>query len=227
MAAPFSGQNRHVREQLFPSCSPIFPDCFKYADVFSHCFRLEQLSAKIRNPHREPMKKARISMNRLVSIVDKLTVVRARDMSKYGIHRQTLKRAVNRGLLTKIDRGLYTRRELSPDFERQVLLACERVPHGVVCSNPRSGSTAFFRQLWSDLDGHRPQSEKAGRQQSAIALRPVFRQCFTQGVVNKRELMAYPFASTAWPKRLPTALSTDWHAPCDSSAARRYRSRKM
>src|SRR5260370_11705208 len=79
------------------------------------------------------MKKTRISMNRLVSIVDNLTVVRARDMLKYGIHRQTLKRAVDRGLLAKIDRGLYTRRELSPDFECQVLLACERVPHGVVC----------------------------------------------------------------------------------------------
>jgi predicted transcriptional regulator of viral defense system len=72
-------------------------------------------------------------MNRLVSIVDKLTVVRAKEMLKYGIHRQTLKSAVDRGLLAKIDRGLYTRRELSPDFERQVLLACERVPHGVVC----------------------------------------------------------------------------------------------
>src|SRR5258705_10714905 len=79
------------------------------------------------------MKKTRISMNRLVSIVDNLTVVRARDMSKYGIHRQTLKRAVNRGLLAKIDRGLYMCKELSPDFERQVLLACKRVPHGVVC----------------------------------------------------------------------------------------------
>jgi predicted transcriptional regulator of viral defense system len=33
----------------------------------------------------------------------------------------------------KIGRGLYVRRDFLADFERQIVLACKRVPHGVVC----------------------------------------------------------------------------------------------
>jgi predicted transcriptional regulator of viral defense system len=114
-------------------------------------------------------------MNRLVSIVGKLTVVRARGMSKYGIHRQTLKRVVNRGLLTKIDRGLYTRRDLSPDCKRQVLLACERVRHSVVCLD----SSLRFRgilptssgPIWMAID------RKARKPVVDSPLRPVFGPC--------------------------------------------------
>jgi len=33
----------------------------------------------------------------------------------------------------KIGRGIYTRKDLVIDIERQILLAMKRVPHGVVC----------------------------------------------------------------------------------------------
>jgi predicted transcriptional regulator of viral defense system len=33
----------------------------------------------------------------------------------------------------KIGRGIYTRKDLAMDIERQILLATRRVPHGVVC----------------------------------------------------------------------------------------------
>ena len=33
----------------------------------------------------------------------------------------------------KIGRGLYARKDFSADFERQIMLACKRVPNGIVC----------------------------------------------------------------------------------------------
>jgi hypothetical protein len=72
-------------------------------------------------------------MKRLVSIVEKKTVVRARDLYRSGIHPGTLSRALQHGLVLKIGRGLYARKDFSADFARQIVLACKRVPHGIVC----------------------------------------------------------------------------------------------
>ncbi len=72
-------------------------------------------------------------MKRLVSILNKRTVVRARELYRSGIHPQELSRAVDRGLLLKIGRGLYARADYPADFERQIVLACKRVPAGVIC----------------------------------------------------------------------------------------------
>src|SRR6266851_3416258 len=87
--------------------------------------------------------RARVSITSLVSIVEKKTVVRARDLYRSGIHPETLSRALQRGLLLKIGRGLYARKDFSADFERQIVLACKRVPNGIVCLSPQSGSTTF------------------------------------------------------------------------------------
>jgi predicted transcriptional regulator of viral defense system len=72
-------------------------------------------------------------MKRLVSIVNKRTVVRAKELYRSGIHPQELSRALKRGLLLRIGRGLYVCRDFGADFERQIVLACKRVPNGVVC----------------------------------------------------------------------------------------------
>ena len=74
-----------------------------------------------------------MSMRSLVSIVEKRTVVRARDLYRSGIHPETLSRALRRRLFLKIGRGLYARKDFSADFERQIMLACKRVPNGIVC----------------------------------------------------------------------------------------------
>lgn len=72
-------------------------------------------------------------MKRLVSILDKQTVVRASELYRSGIHPQELSRAIQRGLLSKIGRGLYVCKDFRADLERQIVLACKRVPNGVVC----------------------------------------------------------------------------------------------
>ena len=59
--------------------------------------------------------------------------MRARDLYRSGIHPEALSRALRRGLFLKIGRGLYARKDFSADFERQIMLACKRVPDGIVC----------------------------------------------------------------------------------------------
>ena len=77
--------------------------------------------------------RARVSMRSLLSIVEKRTVVRARDLYRSGIHPEALSRALRRGLFLKSGRGLYARKDFSASLERQIMLACKRVPNGIVC----------------------------------------------------------------------------------------------
>jgi predicted transcriptional regulator of viral defense system len=79
------------------------------------------------------MKSKQSATKRLVSIIQELPIVRARDLSDHGIHPEVLQRAAHRGLIVKIGRGIYTRKDLAMDIERQILLAMKRVPLGVVC----------------------------------------------------------------------------------------------
>jgi predicted transcriptional regulator of viral defense system len=72
-------------------------------------------------------------MERLVSIVENRAVVRASELYPFGVHPHDLSKAARRGLLVKIGRGLYTRRDFPSNFEHQVALACLRIPHGIVC----------------------------------------------------------------------------------------------
>ncbi len=118
--------------QLFPNHFPLFPNI----PTFPHITYLWNTSTEngcyvqvIAN-----MTRTRVSMkNRLLSIVEKRTVVRARDLYRSGIHPEALSRALRRGLFLKIGRGLYARKDFSADFERQIMLACKRVPNGIVC----------------------------------------------------------------------------------------------
>lgn len=60
-------------------------------------------------------------------------VIRASDLKKHRIHHEMLRRAINHRLLTRVDRGLYASTNSPDDLEQQIILACKRVPHGVVC----------------------------------------------------------------------------------------------
>lgn len=79
------------------------------------------------------MKKRQSPASTLVSIVQGASIVRPRDLAKYRVHPEVLKRAAQSGLIVKVGRGIYTRKDFAMDIERQILLAVKRVPHGVVC----------------------------------------------------------------------------------------------
>jgi predicted transcriptional regulator of viral defense system len=127
------------------------------------------------------------SIDRMLSIAEKQALVRSRDFSRFGIHRQTLKRAVHRGLLVKIDRGLYACKDFAGDYQGRLMAACKRVPHGVVCLE---SALRFHRVL---PRGSAPICMAIDRK----ARKPVINglqlrfvrfsgQALTQGVVNMR-----------------------------------------
>jgi hypothetical protein len=66
-----------------------------------------------------PLATTRLSMKRLVSIVEKRAVVRARELYPFGVHPHDLSKAASQGLLVKIGRGLYTRRDFLSNFEHK------------------------------------------------------------------------------------------------------------
>ncbi len=72
------------------------------------------------------------SLERLRNLVSELTVIRASDLTKHRIHCHILKRALDRPLLVKMDRGLYISLDRPLEWRHRLALACKRVPHGVV-----------------------------------------------------------------------------------------------
>ena len=127
------------------------------------------------------------SIDRLLAIADNRAVVRARDLSRFGIHPQILRRAVHRGLPVKIDRGLYARKDFSGSYKRQVMVACKRVPHGVVCLE---SALRFHRILSPGSDPICMAIHRKARKPVVKGLQLRFvrfsGQALTQGVVNMR-----------------------------------------
>jgi predicted transcriptional regulator of viral defense system len=131
--------------------------------------------------------RARVSTRSLVAIVEKRTVVRARDLYRSGIHPEALSRARRGGLFLKIGRGLYARKDFSADFERQIMLACKRVPHGIVCLK----SAVRFHgvlpldsaSIWMAIDFKAKKPVPGGLKLHFVRFSG---QALTQGVENRR-----------------------------------------
>ena len=59
--------------------------------------------------------------------------VRARDLNEAGIPRAYLQRLCDRGVLERVDRGLYRLAEAPPTELSSLAEAAKRVPHAIVC----------------------------------------------------------------------------------------------
>ena len=122
--------------QLFPKLFPNWGPFLSNVPTVSHS------SSKVNNfrgtdpPYFRDanvrMKKRPLPVSKLVSVIEELSIVRAQDLAKYRIHPEVIKRAFARALIVKIGRGIYTRKGLAMNMERQILLAVKRVPHGIV-----------------------------------------------------------------------------------------------
>jgi predicted transcriptional regulator of viral defense system len=127
------------------------------------------------------------SVERLLSIAERLPVARTRDFVNAGIHPQALKRTLRRGLLVKMVRGLYVSKGRSLNFEHQVMLACKRVPRGVVCLK----STPMFHgllptgrgPLWMAIN---PNARKPVVNGQLLRLVRFGGDALTQGVISTR-----------------------------------------
>lgn len=133
------------------------------------------------------MSKTRLSMKRLLSIVDNRAVVRASELYEFGAHPDQLRKAVNQGLLHKIGRGLYTCKDFTLGFEHQFILACVRIPHGVVCLKSALEWHGILppdsRQIWMALNGRAKKPVVDGLNLRFVRFSG---NSFTQGVVNTK-----------------------------------------
>jgi len=124
---------------------------------------------------------------RLRTLVSQLTVIGPCDVRKYGIHRQILKRGLDRRLLMKVDRGLYVSVDRALELRQQLALACKRVSHGVVCLVSALQFHGIFPSIpgpiWMAID-------RKARKPVLNGLRMRFvrfsGRALTQGVVNTR-----------------------------------------
>lgn len=125
-------------------------------------------------------------LNRLRTLVDGQTVVSLGELREHRIHHQVVRRAVELGLLTKLDRGLYLT-STGLDFERRIAVACKRIPHGVVCLE---SALRFHRVLDSNSDAIWMAIDRKAREPSVKGLPLRFVRfsgdALTQGVVNTR-----------------------------------------
>ena len=139
MGCPTSVQTTPVRQQLCNYCAT------RRVQRFHLCRRfvttvgtnpLSKMAASVKtcrrfgtqtNMSRTPL------LSRLSALTDQLPVIRSSELKKHESIVRFLERAVDRGIVRKIGRGLYIRPELPLDLEHRVILACQRVPHGIVC----------------------------------------------------------------------------------------------
>ena len=116
-----------------------------------------------------------------------MAVIRSSELKKYGIHRQTLKRAVDRGVVRKIARGLYVRPEFPLDLEHRIVLACQGVPHGIVCLESALRFHGIVSTesdvLWMAIDHKARRPALTGLNIRFVRFSG---QALTQGVLNTR-----------------------------------------
>ncbi|MEI8373147.1 MAG: type IV toxin-antitoxin system AbiEi family antitoxin domain-containing protein [Planctomycetota bacterium] len=67
------------------------------------------------------------------SFMPRVGVLRMADALKLGIHRVTLYRMLEDGLLERMSRGLYRLSEAAPQGNPDLVAVAKRVPQGVIC----------------------------------------------------------------------------------------------
>ena len=72
-------------------------------------------------------------LENLLRVAEAKGLIRARDLAEHGIPRQYLSIACERGLLERLDRGLYALPGAVQTEHRSLVEVCKLVPHGVIC----------------------------------------------------------------------------------------------
>jgi predicted transcriptional regulator of viral defense system len=98
-----------------------------------------------------------------------------------------LSKAAREGLLVKIGRGLYTHKDFPSDFEHQLVLACMRIPHGIVCLKSALASYGILPtdsdHIWMAIDRKAKKPVVDGLKLRFVRFSG---DALTQGVVNTK-----------------------------------------
>jgi predicted transcriptional regulator of viral defense system len=110
---------------------------------------------------------------RILNLAKSQSTIRTRDAIAGGIHPEDLRRLVDRGVLLKSGRGMYTYIDAELTEHHSLAIASQRVEHGVICLLSALqfhgiGTQAPF-EVWMAIDVHarRPNSD-------VLLLRPVY-----------------------------------------------------
>jgi predicted transcriptional regulator of viral defense system len=77
------------------------------------------------------MKVSRIE--KIISLIQKSGIIRPRDLDKYGMPREYLRRLCDRGVLVRQARGIYTLKDAEITEHHSLAQASKRAPKGVIC----------------------------------------------------------------------------------------------
>jgi predicted transcriptional regulator of viral defense system len=110
---------------------------------------------------------------RILNLAKSQSTIRTREAIAGGIHPEDLRRLVDRGILFKSGRGLYTHIDAALSEHHSLAVASQRVEHGVICllsalQYHGIGTQAPF-EVWMAIDVHarRPNLD-------TLSLRPVY-----------------------------------------------------
>ncbi len=132
-------------------------------------------------------KTANHKANKVIDIVRQAGVLRPRDLDRYRIPREYLRRQVERGRLARVGRGLYTLPRPRVTEHHTLAEACKLVPQGVVCLMSalrfHGLTTQSPFEVWMAI-GHKAWRPKAAG--PPLRLVHFSRDAFKQGVEEHR-----------------------------------------
>ena len=73
------------------------------------------------------------TVDKILKIVKENGVIRPRDIESHGIPRKYLTRMYQKGLLSRVGRGLYVPSDVDPTEHHTIAEVCKRVQGGIVC----------------------------------------------------------------------------------------------
>jgi predicted transcriptional regulator of viral defense system len=71
--------------------------------------------------------------DKVKKLIQEKGILRPRDLDSYRIPRMVLRRMEEKGILTKISRGIYTLPGTEYSEHHSIAAACKKVPQGVIC----------------------------------------------------------------------------------------------
>jgi len=100
---------------------------------------------------------AQSKTEKLVELVQRQRIIRAKDLERVRIPRNYLTRLVKRGRLQKVDRGIYTAKHLPASEHSSLLEVGRKVPKGVICLVSALSfheiGTQVAHEVWVAIDG--------------------------------------------------------------------------
>jgi predicted transcriptional regulator of viral defense system len=128
---------------------------------------------------------AEAQLAKLAKLVRDCGICRSRDLASVGVHRRYLAIACGQGLIERVARGLYATAGTKSDGRQELLQACRRVPHGILCLFSALYFHRLLRQelaqVWMAI-AHKARLPRV----NALPLKVVrfSGEALTQGIVN-------------------------------------------